>query len=296
MKKIQARNYLLLFVLFFMTSATPQSLASNNNDPQLSVKTAKRTWIFSRSELLKRNDLTLLKVENDPAFSDREMTYEAVPIYALFSGIEVPTDATIQFQCLDGFSAPISRDLFLNQSSSGSIAFLAIERKNRKWPAIHPPENMQTPGPFYLIWKNPKASGIGREEWPFQLSGFEVQNSLRSTFPAVFPAHDLSESHAVNQGFRLFMKNCFSCHTLNLQGRTQMGPDLNVPMNPVEYLNASALGSLIRNPQALRYWPNSKMKGFSKKELSDTDVGNIIEYLTYMSKRKVKLPTEKEKK
>jgi hypothetical protein len=66
-----------------------------------------------------------------------------------------------------------------------------------------------------------------------------------------------------------------------------MGPDLNVPMNPVEYFHITALKTLIRDPQKLRHWPESKMKGFSKKEISDSDLNHLLSYLKYISKRKV---------
>jgi hypothetical protein len=54
-------------------------------------------------------------------------------------------------------------------------------------------------------------------------------------------------------------------------------------MSPTEYLQPAALTKLIRNPQSLRHWPESKMKGFSKDEISDADVQRIVSYLRHMA-------------
>lgn len=277
------------------------------SEPELRIQWPEGTIVYKRSQLLSRPDVRTLEVDDDPAYrpnsasahsktetktekaeTEKKMKYRAVPIAALFSKVEVPRDATVQFQCLDGFSAPISRDLLLNQSPTGAIAYLAIEAEGEPWPVLDPLHNLKTPGPFYLIWENAKKSGIGREEWPYQLSGFEVKKSLRSIYPAIFPDDNLSQKDPISRGFRSFTKNCFTCHTLNLQGQAQMGPDLNFPMSPTEYLNRNFIKNIVRNPQKVRAWPAGKMKGFSATEISDDELNDIIAYLTHMSQRKIK--------
>jgi mono/diheme cytochrome c family protein len=116
------------------------------------------------------------------------------------------------------------------------------------------------------------------------LSGFKVKGTLRTEFPRIFPSKKLSEGHSVVKGFHLFVQNCFACHTLNKNGTSHMGPDLNLPMNPTEYLKRSALKKLIRNPQNVRHWPQGKMLGFDKNELSDREIDLIIQYLKHMSR------------
>jgi cytochrome c1 len=76
------------------------------------------------------------------------------------------------------------------------------------------------------------------------------------------------------------------CHTLNGQGTSQLGPDLNIPFNPTEYLGEKYLRQLIRNPQSLRRWPQSKMAGFSSKDLPDGELDQIVAYLRSMSGQK----------
>ena len=83
------------------------------------------------------------------------------------------------------------------------------------------------------------------------------------------------------------VKNCLVCHTLNLGGDANVGPDLNVPFNPTEYLRADALRRLIRDPQSLRRWPAAKMPGFDVSVLSDRELNDVLAYLRYMATRKV---------
>ncbi len=278
-------NHCSLLVIFLLNAIA----FGAESDPSFSIQSSKKAITFSRSELMKRPDLTTIEVESDPAYNNGKKTsYQAVPLLPLFDSIGVPADSTIQFHCLDGFSAPLDGELLLNRNPKFSMPYLAIEPKGAKWPPLKP-GNAATPGPFYIIWSNPKASGIGQEQWPYQLSSLEVKPSLRETFPAIFPEKALAASHPVNLGFKVFQKNCFSCHTLNLQGESKMGPDLNVPMNISEYLTLAAIRLQIRDPQKLRTWPEAKMKGFSKEALSDADIEKLLAYIKYMAKKKVAL-------
>ena len=79
---------------------------------------------------------------------------------------------------------------------------------------------------------------------------------LAKRFPVIAPAAGLGTTGPVRRGFATFQKNCMVCHTMNLGGDATIGPDLNVPYNPTEYLRADALRRLIRDPQALRRLPH----------------------------------------
>jgi mono/diheme cytochrome c family protein len=83
------------------------------------------------------------------------------------------------------------------------------------------------------------------------------------------------------------------CHTLNGGGDATVGPDLNIPYNPTEYLRPEALRRLIRDPQALRLWPGAKMPAFDSKALSDRELAEILAYLRHMADRKVAPPVAK---
>ncbi len=288
MQKI-LKVFCLGFLLFSLTSSqsSASSLAKTDLDPEFTIRSSDQSVSFKRSLLVSRSDLDEIKVEVDPAYPGKKMKYFAVPVYRLFKDIKVPKGAIVRFKCIDGFSAEISRDKILNSSPKASIAYIAIEKEGENWPPLNAEKSPLSAGPFYLIWKNPKLSHIGREEWPFQLAGIEVTQSIETNFPTIVPHSDLPKSSQIHRGFQVFTKNCFTCHTLNLQGNAQVGPDLNYPMNPTEYFSEHALRTLIRDPQKLRAWRNSRMIGFSKEDLSDSDLDDLLQYLSHMSKRKV---------
>jgi mono/diheme cytochrome c family protein len=255
-------------------------------DPKLYLKSPSKTITFSRSQLLARKDAVRVEVPDDATYQGRKMVYTAVPIRNLFKDLPIADDATLLFRCLDGYSAPISKDRLL--SEKGSIAYLAIEKPKEKWGPVHPPTQMESAGPFYIIWKNPKELDISKEEWPFQLSGFEVQNSMAVTYPAIFPNKSVAADSAITRGFQQFTKNCFTCHSMNLQGNMNVGPDLNIPMNPTEYYSEKILKKLIRDPRSLRKWPTAKMYGFGEETISEDGLNDLIAYLKHMADQKVK--------
>ncbi|HAY49654.1 MAG TPA: hypothetical protein DCY62_11870 [Thalassospira sp.] len=80
---------------------------------------------------------------------------------------------------------------------------------------------------------------------------------------------------------------CFACHRINGAGITALGPDLNLPTNPVDYFKPDALFMLIRDPVTVRQWPDMQLHGFSEEQLSDRENHNVIAYLTEISTRKV---------
>lgn len=232
-------------------------------------------------------DKNLVTMNYIPDYPNRIMQYSVVPVAKLFSGLSVNSEAIIQFQCLDGFSAPINTERLLNENPSGSIGYIAIEDPKHKWPPLKADSNLSA-GPFHLVWGNPKASNIRNEEYPYQLVKFEVKSSLHQTYPDIFPDPKLDVNDAIHQGFKLFQQTCFACHTMNKNGSAQVGPDLNVPYNPTEYLNRKFLRILVRDPQAFHHWPQGRMLGFPENALTNDELEHIIDYLEHMSKRKIK--------
>ena len=278
-----------MVIQFILISILFSILASINGfaaEPILKIRGVNQSVSYTRKELLARKDVTILETSEDPTYPGKKMSYRVVPMYALFDKINIPASATIQFECLDGFSAPISKERLLSSSSDGSVAYLAIENAGKKWPVVKPGVDGNTAGPFYLVWKNPKKSKIGTEEWPFQLTGFVVKEPIETRFPNIVPQLKLANSKSVGNGFKIFLKNCFVCHTMNGDGESQKGPDLNIPMNPIEYLGETNLKKQIRNPQELRKWPQSKMNGFPKSAISNDELSDLIAYLKQMSTQK----------
>jgi len=74
---------------------------------------------------------------------------------------------------------------------------------------------------------------------------------------------------------------------MNRQGPSQVGPDLNLPLNPTEYLRESILPRYIRDPKSIRAWESSKMPGFGPETLSDEDIANVVAYLKEMAAEKI---------
>ncbi len=271
------------------TSPEPVEASANydtNEGPFLTIKSKNDQRKFSRSELLKSPYLKKLIVEKDPAYKDKKSTYSVIPASQLFGGFKVNDSTGISFKCLDGFSAPISTEQLLNTNPNGAIAYIAIELPNDSWPLIKNHGN-HSAGPFYLVWENPEKSQISIEQWPFQLTGFDIKGTIAEQFPHTGPDSGIQTSNPVAKGYRSFLKNCFACHTMNGEGLAHVGPDLNIPFSPTEYFKPPFLEMLIRNPKDMRQWPESKMSHFDRSAIPDAELKDLISYLQYMSKHKV---------
>jgi mono/diheme cytochrome c family protein len=272
------------FILLYIFLLIANSVIARAGEPLLTISSKDTKKTFSVLELLNRKDIEEVVVKNDQAYGGRELKFKALPVRKLFEGFSIPKGSIIQFRTLDSFSSTLTNSRLLSDKKDQAIAYIAIEDPKRKWPPLGP--GKPSAGPFRLIWQNPQYSSIGKEEWPFMIVAFEIKSSLLSEYPKIFPAKPIAKTDAIYSGFNLFVKNCFSCHTMNKSGGEKMGPDLNIPMNPTEYLKEASLRKLIRNPQDLRSWPKSKMKGFSAKELSEKDLNQIIAYLKHMAHNK----------
>ena len=267
----------------------PPKRAPSPQEDLLTVKVGGLSRSLTREDLMHMPGLKKLTIAADPAYGKQKMTYEAVPFHALFEGLRIDPSDTLSFVCLDGFSAPISAIRALNSDPRKSIAYIAIELPEKPWPALKPNESAKSAGPFYMVWENPEFSHVTQGEWPYQLAAFEENPSLERQFPLTVPDPRLPANSMIRAGYKTFMSSCFACHSLNGQGTSQMGPDLNLPFNPTEYMKLPYLAKLVRNPQNLRHWPQSKMSSFSREDLSDQDLKNVIAYLQHMSKRKAPL-------
>lgn len=218
-----------------------------------------------------------VQVPADVAYK-RPMGFRAIPARALLEG--VPAGATLRFTATDGFAAEMPAALLL---SGEAEALLAVEPVGSPWPPLA--RGKPSAGPFYLVWLKPEAGHIGPEQWPYQIARIDVLSGLAERFPALLPAAGASAQ--VQAGFATFQKNCMACHRLNGAGDAQMGPDLNIPLSPLEYLGEAHLRTLVRNPQNLRRWPQARMPGFAPEVLPDAELDALLAYLRHMSQRKV---------
>ena len=256
------------------------SLASTTRAAELKIELGSKRVSYRTATLLQRPDARLIDIPADIAFQ-RPMHYRAVPLLALLPGISATNQ--LQFVASDGFAAEIPASLLLDRR--GSEAWLAIEDPAHPWPAL--PGTHGHAGPFYVVWTHPAAAGIGPEQWPYRLASIRRTDSVAQRFPAIMPDPALPASSEVQRGFAVFLHTCFACHTLNGEGDARLGPDLNLPHNPTEYLRADLLRAYIRDPQSLHRWPQARMPGFDRQALSEADLDAVLAYLRHMAGRKV---------
>jgi mono/diheme cytochrome c family protein len=259
------------------------SAVASATEPNLTVTVAGRTTTYAPASLLGMPAATSVTLPNDVAYK-REMSFRAVPASSLLGG--VAPDDTLRFVASDGFVATLPAALLL--AKSGAVAYLAIEPVDAPWPPLKP-EGGASAGSFYLVWVNPERARITPEQWPYQVARIEAVAPLAKRYPMLTPA--VSAHETVRRGYAVFEKNCSVCHTLNLGGDATVGPDLNVPYNPTEYMRVDALRRLIRDPQSLRRWPAAKMPAFETQLLSDRDLTDLLAYLRHMGDRKVTVPS-----
>src|SRR6266576_277355 len=91
---------------------------------------------YTASELLKRPELETITVKHDPAYGGQEMRYQAIAAAALFAETNLRDDEVVQFRCLDGFVASISKERIMRNGPGQSVAYIAVENPKSKWPDL----------------------------------------------------------------------------------------------------------------------------------------------------------------
>lgn len=270
----------LLCAFIFLVTAPATAWAA---EPTLTLKQGDNTLSLTTSQLLARPDVTALTVPDDVAYG-RTMHYRAVPVLPLITEAKLSPDEPIEVKALDGFVAQLPPGIFKAGGPQAAQAYLAIEPPDALWPKL--PGKSQSAGPFYVVWLNPKASGIGSEFWPYQVASFESVLDPRARWPQINVASTVPKNDPARRGLDVFIENCFACHMMNGGGESTVGPDLNLPMNPTEYFQPEALRALIRDPEAVRTWPARAMTGFEVDALSDEELDDLIAYLKAMTKQR----------
>jgi mono/diheme cytochrome c family protein len=246
----------------------------------LEIGGAGGTKTITRAELLARPDVTDIDVPADVAYG-RAMTYRAVPVASLLQGLDSPAGSVIEAVATDGFVAQIPADLMHNTDKSKPVAWLAIEPADKPWPKIAGKD--YTAGPFYVVWLGP---AVRSEYWAYQT--VKLMNALPPAirWPQIAVDASLPPSDPARKGEALYIAQCLPCHKVNRGGASDVGPDLNLPMNATEYMTPKGLHKLIRDPKSVRCWPDMKMNGWSPDLLSDEEIDNIIAYLGHMAGRR----------
>lgn len=270
---VQARNP--------VPSHSPEAASTplKKTEPELEIRIGGKEKTWTQSQLLNHPDLSSLTLMDHSAYEDQTKSYLAIPLARLFKGLEIADDKEIEYETLDGFSSTMNPSRLLNEEPGASVAYLAVEDPKEPWDKFK--DRTYGPGPFYVVWVDPELSNIGREEWPFKLTGFRDRRSLEKRYPRLGPAPSIQPGSPVRKGYKLFIKNCFPCHAINGEGRATFGPDLNMPLSPTEYLKDGMIKQLVRNPQSLRTWKQGKMPAFPEDELSDEDIDLVVEFLKH---------------
>ena len=170
-------------------------------EPTLEIAVGGETRSYTRDERLARPDAATIEVVKDIAYGG-PMTYRAVPVAALLSGLNFPPDSVVQAVAIDGFAAKIPLELLRNTDATKPIAWVAIETADHPWPKIAGKD--YTAGPLYVVWTGPEVASIRSEYWAYQLAKFERQLSPVARWPGL----------AVDQGLPAddpARRRCFRC-------------------------------------------------------------------------------------
>ncbi|MEK2604656.1 cytochrome c [Burkholderia arboris] len=275
MLKRQWFSLVLLMVCLIGQRASAQST--------LELETDGTARTLTRQTLLARPDATDIHVPRDIAYG-RPMTFRAVPFAALLGDTPLPADGVLETRAADGFAAQLPMDLVRRQAPSRAVPWLAIEDPAHPWPKL--PGKQVSAGPFYLVWLGPDASSVRGEQWPYQIVRVTIESSPLARWPSLAVDAALPADDPARAGQRLFVTQCLACHRLDGAGSSHAGPDLNAPMNPVDYFQPAALRRYIRNPASVRDWPGRSMPAFPPDQLSDRELDQIVAYLADRAKRK----------
>jgi mono/diheme cytochrome c family protein len=237
---------------------------------------------YTAAELLARADAASVTIPDDVSYR-RAMTYRAVPLLALLGGKPDPALDTLEARAADGFVSQIPMALIEKGAHGGSVAWIAVEDPSAPWPSL--PGKDVSAGPFYLVWEHPERSKVGSEQWPYQTVAITGVESPAHRWPQISVSDALPATDPARLGQTVFTTQCMPCHRMKGAGVGELGPDLGQPMNPTQYFTPAGLRALIRNPKAVRTWPQQIMPAFDTKKLSDADLDAVIAYLAHMAPR-----------
>jgi len=252
-------------------------------DPILDVEIKGEVRNFARDTLLARPEVTAVEIAHDIAYR-KTMRFRAIPLAVLLPGLSASPDSVLEAVATDGFAAQLPLDLVTNTDLAKAVAWLAIETDEAPWPPL--PGKTTSAGPFYIVWTGATAATIRSEQWAYQVAKLQTQPSPAARWPALGVDPMLPATHSIRAGQALFVTQCLPCHTLNGAGSGTVGPDLNRPMNPTQYLTQDGLRALIRDPKSVRSWPGLLMPGFTADQMSDREIDLVIEYLAHMAARR----------
>jgi mono/diheme cytochrome c family protein len=233
------------------------------------------------------NTLKPLRVEVFEPYEHAKVMFTGLPLERVLDEAYGPswrTHEAILFHCLDGYEPTIPVRRVLDHH-----AFLAIDRPGDAGFTILKDEQGTTRriplSPFYVIWENLDNARVrieGDYGWPYQVVRIDLV-SFRSRFRDMAPPSNPADE--VLAGFDAFVAHCSKCHMINGHGGA-IGPELNYPANPTEYMTDEWLRKWIDDPTLMRVAP--RMPPLNP-DLPDRAriIDEIVAYLGAMASHKV---------
>jgi mono/diheme cytochrome c family protein len=237
-------------------------------------------------EEMKKN-VEPLRLEVFEPYERANVVFTALPLERVLDeayGRSWRTHEAILFRCRDGYepTIPVRRVLdhraFLAIDRPGDVGFTILkdEEGTRRRIAL---------SPFYVIWENLDNARVRTEGdygWPYQVVRIDLV-SFRSRFQDMAPP--ANSAPKVLAGFDAFIAHCSKCHTINGHGGA-IGPELNYPANPTEYMTDQWLRKWIDDPTLMRVAPRMPPLNADLPDRARI-IDEIVAYLGAMASHKV---------
>jgi len=216
-----------------------------------------------------------------------ELVFTAMPLDQVLDEAYGPSwreREAIRFVCRDGYESTIAVRRILDHR-----AFLAFDRPDDAGFTILKYEEGTRKrvelSPFYVIWENIDDARIRIESdygWPYQVVRVEL-GSLRSSSVEMTPPPGAATN--VLMGFEAFVAHCSQCHAINGHGGA-VGPELNYPANPTEYMTDEWLRKWIDDPTSMRLSPRMPTLNPDLPDRARV-IDEIVAYLEAMAQHKI---------
>ena len=210
-----------------------------------------------------KGGLTKLEVKEHPNYSGQTINYRGVLFNKIIESFsrKITSEDLIIITCTDGYQPVLKGEYFIDNKAV--LAYEEVSPKNRisedgKWTKVKMEDEYVTPGPYYLVWPSVKNH---KHSWPYQIQKISVIKKTNfKQFSKIEP-----KANNTKEGFEIFKNKCIKCHSIKY-----IGPKGNASV--VGYRTKSYIKNRIRKGRG-------KMPPFSKKLITDNEIGEVLKYL-----------------